>query len=675
MEYFNNKICVTVDDIKAIVKEKTFFCWVNRKKITCERRAFGQGVYALYSYDSLPDRVKKLYVEKYGDPREALAKVEREKNPRVVIDTFARTFYENYRYESNGVELSLTNDLIERYTANASVMNALLKKRASIISYAAKLNCRPQNLWGRILDEAEDIRADFEHTLPATESWYRRNLLQYKEVGYAHLISGKLGSSNTRKITKEAGELLVALKRSKDPVYNNSQILAEYNRRAEELGFKQLKSQKSVVEFLYSPAIEPLWHDAVLGERSANQKFGRKNKTELPTMRDSLWYGDGTKLNIYYRDDKGEIRTTMVYEVIDAYSEKLLGYGIGDTEGYAVQYAAYRMAIMTSKQRPYEVVHDNQGGHNKIADLLNAISRVHRSTMPYRPQAKTIESVFGRFQSQVLHQSPFFSGQNITARREESRANIEWLKANKDSIPTYREVVRMYEEFRDQWNNGLHHATGISRNEMYATSVNPELTPITIEEMVDAFWVTNDRQNTFTSAGLDLTVNEKKYTYEVYTEEGMPDMKFRSLYTNQRFTVKYDPCDLRSIRLYKREKNGALRFVAVADPYLTIKRGVQEQQEGDRAIINTLQGLELDARINRSARGRVIDKKFGLDKKYNPVGILGTAKSKDVEGEVTRRANRILLESAGVQKIISNMDWSETEKRPEDLRKTINSKY
>lgn len=673
MEYFNNKICVTVDDIKAIVKEKTFFCWVNRKKITCERRAFGQGVYALYSYDSLPDRVKKLYVEKYGDPREALAKVEREKNPRVVIDTFARTFYENYRYDSNGMEVALTSDLIEKYTANASVMNALLKKRANIISYAAKLNCRPQNLWGRILDEAEDIRAEFEHTLPSTESWYRRNLMQYKEVGYAHLISGKLGSTNTRKITQEAGDFLVSLKRSKDPVYNNKQIWEEYNRRAEEMGFKPLKSQKSVVEYLYSAAVEPLWHDAVLGELSANQKFGRKNKTEMPSMRDALWYGDGTKLNLVYRADNGEIKTKMVYEVIDAYSEKLLGYGISDTESYEAQYAAYRMAITVSGQRPFEIVHDNQGGHNKVADLLNSLSRVHRSTAPYRPQSKSIESLFGRFQAQVLHKSPFFTGQNITSKKAESRANLEFLQANKEFIPTLSEVVAMYEEFREEWNSSKHHATGIVRNEMYATSINPELTPITLEEMVDSFWITSDRQNTFTSSGLDLVVDKKKYTYEVYSEIGLPDMGFRERYTNERFTVKYDPCNLTLIRLYKREKNGSLRFVSNAEPYITVKRSVQEQRAGDMAKIKTLQDLDLQARINRAAKGRAIDERFG-NTKYNPLPLKGTAKS--VEDEVEKRKRSFILETAQVQKKVSNMNWDEIiQGSTEDLRKKINSKY
>lgn len=119
-------------------------------------------------------------------------------------------------------------------------------------------------------------------------------------------------------------------------------------------------------KWLNSPSVEPLWYDAVYGEQAARQRYGRKHKTALPTRRDTLWYGDGTKLNLYYRDEQGKVRTTQVYEVIDAMSEVLLGYCISDTEDYEAQYHAYRMAIQKSGHKPYEIVYDNQGGHKKL---------------------------------------------------------------------------------------------------------------------------------------------------------------------------------------------------------------------------------------------------------------------------------------------------------------------
>ncbi|BDW76495.1 hypothetical protein BFINE_22900 [Bacteroides finegoldii DSM 17565] len=178
----------------------------------------------------------------------------------------------------------------------------------------------------------------------------------------------------------------------------------------------------------------------------AHQRYDRKHRTILPSRRDSLWYGDGTKLNLYYRDENGNKCTTSVYEVVDAYSEVLLGYYISDNEDYIAQYHAFRMAIQTSRYKPYEIVCDNQGGHKKNAalGLFSKISRIHRPTAPYNGESKTIENIFYRFQSQVLKKRFGFTGQNITAKRDTSRPNLEFINANIDSLPTLEELKEQY---------------------------------------------------------------------------------------------------------------------------------------------------------------------------------------------------------------------------------------
>ena len=68
----------------------------------------------------------------------------------------------------------------------------------------------------------------------------------------------------------------------------------------------------------------------------------------------------------------------------------LLGYYISDNEDYIAQYHAFRMAIQTSRHKPYEIVCDNQGGHKKNAalGLFSKISRIHRPTAPYNGESK-----------------------------------------------------------------------------------------------------------------------------------------------------------------------------------------------------------------------------------------------------------------------------------------------
>ena len=122
------------------------------------------------------------------------------------------------------------------------------------------------------------------------------------------LISGKMGNSNTRILTPDAVEYIIALKRSSTPVYNNRQIFEEFNRVAPDNGWKQLKSVDYITKILSQPETEQMWYDAVHGELKSNQRYSRKNQTEMASKRDALWYGDGTRLNLYYQIGRASCR-------------------------------------------------------------------------------------------------------------------------------------------------------------------------------------------------------------------------------------------------------------------------------------------------------------------------------------------------------------------------------
>ena len=430
--------------------------------------------------------------------------------------------------------------------------------------------------------------------------------------------------------------------------------------------------------WLNSAAIMPLWYDAVHGEQAARQKFGRKHRTALPTKRDALWYGDGTKLNLYYKDDAGKVRTTQVYVVIDAMSEVMLGWHISDSEDYEAQYLAYRMAIQTSKHKPYEIVHDNQGGHKKLdADgLFKKLCHVHRTTQPYNGESKTIEAVFGRFQQQVLHKDWRFTGQNITAKKMSSRPNLEFIEENKDSLYTLEELKDAYAKATKEWNEMAHPAYGKSRQEAYDSSVNEETQQITAHDMVDMFWVTAKRMSTFTDQGISVTIKKEKRQYEVMSEPGVPDHEWRRQHTYERFVVKYDPYDFGSIRLYKKETDGSLRFERVAEPYVVIHRAIQEQTEGEAAFIRQEQAANTTDRIERTVAGREIEKAHGVMPEQHG---LRSPKPKGMSAAERRQIERrtgIYSKSPEEYKIgrktkqVSLEDWAEVETAVVDMAAT-----
>lgn len=620
MEYYNKMICVTVDELTEEYDGRRVMTLANykqlcaRKRLFIARKAGGYGVYALITYSSLPERFQTRFEAIHGKPEQILEQQRMEKKV-LQIDKAARDFYMTHILP-NGK--TLVDTKVEEYTINASVLGLVLTALNERVSKVKALGGGiPKDLWHKALELSESYRNDYNHTLPDKLRGFREKLNAYKHDKYIALISGKDGNENTLKITDEAGDQIIALKRSKMPVYTNSQLFVKYNEIAQEKGWKLLKSVKSLVVYLERPEVKRRWYDAVHGELAAHQKYTRKHKTELPSMRDALWYADGTKLNLYYKayDEKGklQVRTTQVYEVMDAFSETLLGYFISDSENYEAQYNSFRMAIKTAGHRPYEIVTDNQGGHKKLeaTQFFERICHVFRFTAPYSGQSKTIESTFGRFQAEILHQDWRFTGQNITTKRETSRPNLEFIEANKENLYTLEELKVAYAKAREAWNNAKHPATGVGRFEMYQKSVNPDTTEVDQLDMIEMFWLTTQKPSTFTASGITIEVNKKKYTYEVLDGDKIPDLKFRRQHTFRQFYVMYDPLDMTQVRLYTKETNG-MRYIATAEPYVEIHRAIQEQKPGEMEFIRKMDALNKQERVNLQLEAAELEMNYGV---------------------------------------------------------------
>lgn len=614
MEWFGNKIAVTKydltrsDDGEAIMKIYQYDYLIKSKQVNSFRVGKGLGSYALIEYHSLPERFRQRFEAKYGNPE----KIMKQEDMPLAADSEAQKYFHEYLLP-NGEHLP--EDKQTEYTLNARVLNALREMRGTQKAMRRACNNNTPVIWSNIFAAAEELRKAYGHTLPKSEARLRDKLRQYTKEGYACLVSGKFCNANTLKITKAAGRQIVALRRCRVPVYTTKQLFEEFNRIAERRGWKRLASQSSLVQYLERPEIKPLWYDAVYGELAAKQLYARRNKTEMPTMRDSLWYGDGTKLNLFYKaveNGKTVVRSASVYEVIDAYSETLLGYAVSDTENFDAQFRAFRMAIETAGHKPYEIVTDNQGGQrSKIAQKFFAnICRINRPTAPYNAPSKSIESVFGRFQKQVLHEDWRFTGGNITSK-EAWKINREFLEANKEKLFTYEEMLEAYSVARSKWNAMKHYQTGIAHEEMYRTSVNPATERVTELDMIDLFWLTTERPSIFTADGITIQYQNRKYTYEVLTSDGTPDYAWRSENTGREFFVRFDPKSMNRALLYEQTPMG-LRYETVAYPYLTVRRNIQEQQEGDMELIRYNDEANKRERVRRQIEAHTLELEHGV---------------------------------------------------------------
>ncbi len=619
MEMYGNIKCVTYTELVTegkILSPSNYKKLARIGKINVVSRGC-RNCPALIEYDTLPNNIKKDFNEKHSNAMDELRK--KISQFSMLPDIEARNFYATYQIEPGR---TLPLDKQKEYTINATVLNEMIRRYNSTSAMHAKLKGTKKGLaWEITVKLCETLREDYGHTLPQNAARLRAKFDEYKKEGYKCLISGKFGNTANQKITPEAGEYLIALKRCKTPVMTNDQIFNRFNKDAVGMGFTRLKCAKTVVDYLNRPDIMPRWFDAVYGEQKSRMRFQRKNMTILPCMPNALWYSDGTKLNLYYKDYVGGklvVKTTSVYEVCDAYSEVLLGYYISDTENYIAQYNAFRMAIQTAKCKPFEVVNDNQGGNKKLSagDFFKKMCIYDRRTAPYNGSSKTIESIFGRFQAQVLHKEWYFTGMNVTTKLDYSHPDVEFISANRENLPTLEELKQVYADARKEWNNMPHPNTGIPRIEMYRNGKNPLAQPVGELDMIDMFWVTSSRESTFTSAGISITVDGNKCTYEPLTADGLPDYEFRAKYTGAKFFIQYDPCDMSLVRLLKKDHNG-LNFITEAQTYVQMHRAAQEQEHEEMSFYRKVDHLNKIERVKRVSEGNAIASKFGLSPEQN----------------------------------------------------------
>ncbi|MBF7093229.1 hypothetical protein IUY40_16980 [Flavobacterium sp. ALJ2] len=118
---------------------------------------------------------------------------------------------------------------------------------------------------------------------------------------------------------------------------------------------------------------------------------------------------------------------------------------------------------------------------------MTKFSHLAIKTQPYNGKSKTIESAFGRFQTQFLAQEWNSTGQNITASKTSSHPNMEFILANTDKLPTLSELKAIYLEKRTQWNQAPHYKTGKPKIDMYFESINPDALKVIPFQIVDFF--------------------------------------------------------------------------------------------------------------------------------------------------------------------------------------------
>lgn len=453
-----------------------------------------------------------------------------------------------------------------------------------------------------------------KEALPLPSKNHRALLTKGRELAQGDalcVVSKRFGNANARKIGEAQAAWLVSMY-AQPTKPDTAKVALRYNAEAQERGWPAL-TESAIRIHLLRPDVKPLWYVGRHGTAAWKNKYEHIMKLEGPTFRDAMWCSDGTKLNYFYQGQGGMVASMQVYVVMDVYSEAIIGQAIAKSEDFKMQSTAFKAALKFSGHKPMQLLYDGQSGHKKAEqqEFFKRAVELHFKAEPYNAKSKPVESLIGRMQREVMKDRWFFTGANITAKRLDSRPNMEFIEAHRDMLPTLEQVLVFVEQDIAAWNARPHPKTGKARIAMYQES-STQAKPIGFLDMVDLFWHTTARPVAYTNQGIKLEIGAHRFHYEVM-RDGAPCIEFMRRWTNARFRVKYDIEQLDQVLLYREDESGELRYVASAETKRAYHRAAVDLVPGERAEIDANLALRKEQQARIKAELEELRNMSGID--------------------------------------------------------------
>lgn len=494
---YNNSICVPFDLAQEVGMELWRWKKVcqDAKQYGLATRPGGNGRKSLLDLKAIPEEYRHKIITRYGNPEVVYNPLER----FFEIDARARYYYENEFTQLTGE--SLEPYQIERYTINASVLNALAKLRQfreteTRMKGYARRDLKP-GLAGDCTAFNEVLKLKFggiQHTLPAHARKLTDKLNDYLKMGYGILVDGRRKNTNAQVVTPEMLSLWFDIfggqrhKPTHKEVWDkyqdfldgklqviNSETGEVYNHTAEY--FKPC-SDSSIYNWLGD------WENRVglFKKRSGNRKTYMDNYTPSARMlRPSV--GAIISVDDYqppFKWAEGGGNRMWFYAAQDLGSTAITAWVYGDTkEGIITEF--YRQLVRSYAELglclPYEIECEaslNSSFTNTFLAPGAMFQKVR--VIPNKPRAKRVERTIRDLRLQKASKHPAF-----VARPDAKDENYQ-QKPGKQIYLSKEEIIDFELSVIEDWNNELHPDQetykGLTRWEVFLQHQNPKLQPI-----------------------------------------------------------------------------------------------------------------------------------------------------------------------------------------------------
>ncbi len=416
--------------------------------------------------------------------------------------------------------------------------------------------------------------------LPYSYSRLKLKLKDYKKQGAECVISGKLCNNNSRKVDDVQKTLIKELF-AKANQFNAEQIAIVYNKKAKELGWQTITGQTILNNKTDIDATS--FREGVQVWNNANSFIKHRVRPSRPGM---LWIGDGTPFELLYKttvkNAKGHNiakhwKRKIVYVVIDAFNDCVMGFAIGNSENVELTKQAWKNASLWTGILPQQIKTD-QFARSELFPFYEKIALNPDFFTPAsvgNARDKVIEPFFGRLRTQILKFYDNHSGGNITAKQQPNR---EYLDKIKNKFPNEEQVLEQIAQSIYIWNN-VERKNGKSLLDDWKEGDHSQDRPLDNFKRLYCFGHQHTHQITLSNRGIVCTIGGIQRHYMRFDKKGV-EMYYNTI--GEKYDIIYDNEDYSKVLITA--KDGRYKYILDEDVATPMAYG--DFKEGDRKNLN-----------------------------------------------------------------------------------------
>lgn len=544
-----NITCVSYSELvgAGLISEPNYKLMVHRGRIK-KVVAGGNGREALVDFNSLPCDLKNEVIKAYGDPRNNYCKEVFKSD--METNYAAREFFSSYILADGR---NLPNEIQEKYSCNAEVLDCLIKSSNNSKAFGKALGGNNSSLWANLTQIVASLENEIGHDLPKNERRLKLKCKEYQEKGFECLISGKFLNKNRTKVGDIEQEATLRQIFRKHNNFDNVQVADIYNFFGEKLGWEKITSS-TVANYRTKYEM-----DTVAFRRGTSNFDNTKAmlaKRSAPVLPLVYWTADGWDVELLYqKNEDGKTtyhnRLTVVI-VLDPCGKYPVGYAIGKHESKGLIKQAFRNAVNHTAElfgamhKVGQLQTDNYG-RGALVPFYEAVSDKYTPAKIGNAKAKTIEPYFKYLNKKYCQLMPNWSGFGILANKE-SQPNAQWINQHRHEIPTIEGVIEQIERI-----------IAIERNlkspaytKAYEQLPQEERLLLSEHDYYLHLCETNEKTIRLSHEGIVNQINGDKRVYDSF------DPRFRN-YRHIDWQIKYDPTDRSKVMAVNAD--GTLRFM------------------------------------------------------------------------------------------------------------------